>query len=77
MQSKECIISSNIALFSSTVSVMHNCQSSWAYESTLYFKSFKIIAPEVSNSIMTALLFFDLNDTFSTSNPKNKLNNPN
>ena len=48
LQSKEYIVSSNIAPFASTISIVYNYQSSWAYESILYFKSFKIIASEVS-----------------------------
>ena len=76
-RSKGCIVSSNIAPSTSTVSVVHNRQFAWAYEGMPYFKPFEIMAPEVSNSVMTALLFFDLNDKSSSGNPENKLNNPN
>ena len=76
-RSKGCIVSSNIAPSTSTVSVVHNRQFAWAYEGMPYFKPFEIIAPEVSNSVITALLFFDLNDKSSAGNPENKLNNPN
>lgn len=76
-RSKGCIVSSNIAPSTSTVSVVHNRQFAWAYEGMPYFKPFEIMAPEVSNSVMTALLMFDLNDKSSSGNPENKLNNPN
>lgn len=76
-RSKGCIVSSNIAPSTSTVSVVHNRQFAWAYEGMPYFKPFEIMAPEVSNSVMTALLMFDLSDKSSSGNPENKLNNPN
>ena len=77
MQSKGYIVSSNITPFASTVSVVHDCQSLWTYKGILDFKPFEIIASEVSNSVMTALLFFDLNNKSSAGNAENKLNNPN
>jgi len=76
-RSKGCIVSSNIAPSTSTVSVVSNRQFGWAYEGMPYFTPFEIMAPEVSNSVMTALLMFDLNDKSSSGNPENKLNNPN
>lgn len=76
-RSKGCIVSSNIAPSTSTVSVVHNRTFAWAYEGMPYFKPFEIFAPETSNAVMSALLFFDLNDKSSVGNPSTKLNNPN
>lgn len=74
---KGCIVSSNIAPATSTVSVVHKKEFAWAYEGMPYFKPYEIFAPDSSNAIMTALLFFDLNDPSSAGNPRTKLNNPN
>jgi hypothetical protein len=71
------IVSSNIAPATSTVSVVQNRTFAWAYEGMPYFKPYEIFAPETSNSVMSAILFSDLNDPDNASNPKNKLNNPN
>ena len=71
------IVSSNIAPATSTVSVVHKKEFAWAYEGMPYFKPYEIFAPNVSNAVMTALLFFDLNDESSVANPNTKLNNPN
>lgn len=76
-QSKGCIVSSNIAPSTSTVSVVHNRTFAWAYEGMPYFKPYEIFAPETSNAVMSALLIFDLNDPTSFGNPKNRLANPN
>merc|ERR1712071_99348 len=76
-RSKGSIVSSNIAPATSTVSVTQNRTFAWAYEGMPYFKPYEIFAPESSNAIMTALLFFDLNDPSSAGNPRTKLNNPN
>merc|ERR1712113_757194 len=76
-RSKGCIVSSNIAPSTSTVSVVHNRTFAWAYEGMPYFKPYEIFAPETSNSVMSAILFSDLNDGKSVANPKNKLDNPN
>jgi hypothetical protein len=76
-RSKGCIVSSNIAPSTSTVSVVHNRTFAWAYEGMPYFKPYEIFAPETSNSVMSAILFYDLNDPKSAGNPKTKLNNPN
>lgn len=76
-RSRGCIVSSNIAPATSTVSVVHNRTFAWAYEGMPYFKPYEIFAPETSNAVMSALLLFDLNDPSSSGNPKNKLSNPN
>ena len=72
-----CIVSSNIAPSTSTVSVVQNRTFAWAYEGMPYFKPYEIFAPETSNAVMSAILFYDLNDPSSAGNPKTKLNNPN
>jgi len=74
---KGCIVSSNIAPATSTASVVHKREFAWAYEGMPYFKPYEIFAPNSSNAVMTALLFFDLNDKSSAGNPNTKLNNPN
>lgn len=76
-RSKGCIVSSNIAPATSTVSVVHNRTFAWAYEGMPYFKPYEIFAPETSNAVMSALLFNDLSDPKSVANPKTKVNNPN
>lgn len=76
-RSKNCIVSSNIAPATSTVSVVHNRLFAWAYEGMPYFKPYEIFAPATSNAVMTALLIFDINATESAGNPKTKLRNPN
>jgi len=76
-RSKNCIVASNIAPATSTVSVVHNRTFAWAYEGMPYFKPYEIFAPETSNAVMSALLFFDLNQNTSSANPKTILSNPN
>jgi hypothetical protein len=76
-RSKGCIVSSNIAPSTSTASVVHNRTFAWAYEGMPYFKPYEIFAPETSNAVMSALLFYDLSDPTSSGNPKNTLSNPN
>lgn len=76
-RSQGCIVSSNIAPATSTVSVVQNRTFAWAYEGMPYFKPYEIFAPETSNAVMSALLFSDLNDPKSAGNPKTPLNNPN
>lgn len=76
-RSKGCIVSSNIAPSTSTVSVVHNRTFAWAYEGMPYFEPYEIFAPETSNAVMSAILFSDLNNPKSAGNPKTKLANPN
>ena len=76
-RSKGCIVSSNIAPSTSTVSVVHNRTFAWAYEGMPYFKPFEIFAPDTSKAVMLAILAFDLNDPSSAGNPKTALGNPN
>lgn len=74
--SKGCIVSSNIAPSTSTVSVVSNRTFGWAYEGMPYFEPYEIFAPETSNAVMSAILLYDLSDSNSVANPKNKLVNP-
>lgn len=76
-RSKGCIVSSNIAPSTSTASVVSNRTFAWAYEGMPYFKPYEIFAPETSNAVMSAILFYDLNDNSSSGNPKKALSNPN
>jgi len=76
-RSKGCIVSSNIAPATSTQSVTQNRTFAWAYEGMPYFKPYEIFAPETSNAVMSAILFSDLNDPKSSSNPQTSLKNPN
>jgi hypothetical protein len=76
-RSKGCVVSSNIAPSTSTVSVVHNRTFAWAYEGMPYFRPFEIFAPETSNAVMSAILLYDLNDGTSSGNPKTTLGNPN
>ena len=76
-RSKGCIVSSNVAPSTSTVSVVSNRTFAWAYEGMPYFKPYEILAPETSNAVMSAILFYDLNDATSSANPNTKLINPN
>lgn len=72
-----CKVSSNIAPSTSTASVVQNRTFAWAYEGLPYFKPFEVATPDVSNNVMSAILFSDLNDEKSIANPKVPLDNPN
>jgi hypothetical protein len=76
-RSKGCIVSTNIAPSTSTVSVVHNRTFAWAYEGMPYFEPYEIFAPETSNAVMSAILFSDLNNPKSVANPDTKISNPN
>mmetsp|Transcript_25612 Transcript_25612/g.60364 ORF Transcript_25612/g.60364 Transcript_25612/m.60364 type:complete len:760 (+) Transcript_25612:121-2400(+) len=76
-RSRGCIVSSNIAPATSTVSVTQNRTFAWAYEGMPYFKPYEIFAPETSNAVMSAILFSDLSNPKSAGNPQTSLNNPN
>lgn len=69
-----CVVSSNIAPSTSTVSVIHNRQFAWAYQGMPYFKPFEIFAPDTSNSVMTAILLNDLFDTKGIAKPNDGTN---
>jgi hypothetical protein len=71
-----CVVSSNIAPSTSTVSVVKNRSFAWAYEGVPFFKPMEIFEPETSHAVMTAILLYDLNEPRSVANPKTKLRNP-
>jgi len=73
----KCIVSSNVAPSTSTLSVVQNKSFAMAYEGMPFFRPFEIFAPETSNAVMTALLFYDMLDPSSVANPRNDLSNPN
>lgn len=75
-RSAGCVVSSNIAPSTSTVSVVKNRSFAWAYEGVPFFKPMEIFDPETSHSVMTAILLYDLNEPRSVANPKTKLRNP-
>lgn len=73
-----CVVSSNIAPSTSTVSVVHNRTFAWAYEGLPYFTPMEIFAPDTSNAVMTALLLYDIHDPQSVAAAGGKtLANPN
>jgi hypothetical protein len=76
-RSKGCTVSSNIAPSTSTASVVSNRTFAWAYEGMPYFRPYEIFAPETSNAVMSALLFYDLNEPSSVANAKTAVDNPN
>lgn len=76
-RNKGCLVSSNIAPATSTVSVTQNRAFAWAYEGMPYFKPYEIFAPETSNAVMSAILLSDLCNPKSSANPKITLKNPN
>ena len=76
-RSKGCKVSSNVAPSTSTQSVVQNRTFAWAYEGIPYFKPHEVATPDVSNNVMSAILFYDLNDDTSVANPKVNIDNPN
>jgi len=72
-----CIVSSNIAPSTSTVSVVHNRTFAWAYEGMPYFTPYEIFAPDTSKAVMLAILAYDLHAKDSVAHPDTQLKNPN
>ena len=71
-----CVVSSNIAPSTATVSVTSNKLFALAYEGWKFFKPMEVFQPETSNAVMAALLLHDINNTNSPVHPKQKLRNP-
>jgi len=71
-----CIISSNIAPSTKTVSVMQNQNFAKAYSTMHNFAPYEIPGPETSNSVMTALLIHDLNEPMHAGNKAMPLASP-
>jgi hypothetical protein len=70
------IVSSNVAPSTRTLSVMQNKLFSYGYATMHHFRPFEIPGPELSNSVMTALLIHDLREPMHAGNPNMPLVNP-
>eukprot|EP00746_Dinoflagellata_sp_MGD_P075034 gnl/MRDRNA2_/MRDRNA2_30231_c0_seq1.p1 gnl/MRDRNA2_/MRDRNA2_30231_c0~~gnl/MRDRNA2_/MRDRNA2_30231_c0_seq1.p1 ORF type:complete len:572 (+),score=103.94 gnl/MRDRNA2_/MRDRNA2_30231_c0_seq1:191-1717(+) len=75
-RSQGCIVSSNIAPSTSTVSVVSNKSFAMAYKGMHHFKPMEVSAPETSNAVMAALLINDLRNPQSAANPSTPLKSP-
>ena len=71
-----CIVSSNIAPSTSTVSVTQNKQFGMVYAALHNFKPYEVPGPETSNAVMTALLIHDLNEPMHAGHPDMPLASP-
>lgn len=71
-----CIVSTNIAPSTATVSVVKNRSFAWAYNGMHNFRPMEVFKQETSNAVMTALLLYDINSTISPSHPDVPLRNP-
>ncbi|KAJ9464614.1 Very-long-chain (3R)-3-hydroxyacyl-CoA dehydratase hpo-8 [Diplonema papillatum] len=71
-----CIVSTNIAPSTATVSVVSNRAFALAYKGMHHFKPVEVFMQATSNAVMTGLLICDLNDTTGAANPKTQLANP-
>ncbi|CAM9682242.1 unnamed protein product [Heterosigma akashiwo] len=63
-----CVVSSNVAPSTSTVSVTKNKLFALAYQGMHYFRPFEVATPALSNSAMTALLVHDLRNAMAPAN---------
>eukprot|EP00933_Yihiella_yeosuensis_P072746 TRINITY_DN81249_c0_g1_i1.p1 TRINITY_DN81249_c0_g1~~TRINITY_DN81249_c0_g1_i1.p1 ORF type:complete len:717 (-),score=150.13 TRINITY_DN81249_c0_g1_i1:219-2369(-) len=71
-----CVVSTNIAPATATVSVVSNKSFALAYKGMHYFKPMEVFQGETSNAVMSALLVNDLRNTASASHPDTPLKNP-
>lgn len=71
-----CIVSTNIAPSTSTVSVVSNKSFALAFKGMHYFKPVEVFHPDTSNAVMSMLLIHDLQIPQSPSHPGVKLANP-
>ncbi len=69
-------VASNVAPSTATASVLKNKNFARAYDGMPFVKPYEIFAQDTSNTVMTALLLFDLFDDKSVANPKVPLRNP-
>merc|ERR1711988_953752 len=74
--SDNCIVSSNVAPSTATVSVTSNKLFALAYEGWKFFKPMEVFQPNTSNAVMAAMLLHDINNKNSPVHPKQKLRNP-
>jgi len=70
-----CVVSSNIAPSTATVSVVHNASFAAAYGGMHLFKPMEIFYQETSNAVMGALLIHDIRNPNSKAFPKTALQN--
>ncbi|CAE8585659.1 unnamed protein product [Polarella glacialis] len=71
-----CVVSTNVAPATATVSVVSNKSFALAYKGMHYFKPMEIFQAETSNAVMSALLVNDLRNPGSAANPSTPLKNP-
>jgi len=73
---KGCVVSSNIAPSTATVSVVSNFSFKLAYGGMEYFRPMEVFQEDTSNAVMGALLINDLRNEQSAANPRIRLRNP-
>lgn len=71
-----CVVSTNVAPATSTVSVTKNFSFKLAFAGMHWFRAMEIFEPETSNTVMTGLLISDLRDPGSAAHPATALKNP-
>ena len=71
-----CIVSSNIAPSTATVSVVQNRTFAWAYNGMHHFKPLEVMQQETSNAVCGAMLIADLRDPTCVAHPSTPLRNP-
>jgi len=75
-RSEGCVVSSNIAPSSKTISVVSNTQFAAAYNGMHHFKPMEIMFQETSNAVMGAILIHDLRNKNGVAYPSYPLENP-
>jgi hypothetical protein len=73
---KGCIVSSNIAPSTRTLSVVHNIQFKMAYGGMGHFRPMEVFDQETSSAVMAGLLVYDLKCSASAAHPSTELANP-
>jgi hypothetical protein len=64
-----CVVSSNVAPSTATLSVVHNRQFAWAYDGMPFFKPMEIFQPATSNAVMAGLLIHDISNPQAVARP--------
>lgn len=72
----KCVVSSNIAPSTATLSVISNFSFKLAYGGMKYFKPLEVFNEETSNAVMGGLLINDIQNPLSASHPDQPLRNP-
>ena len=75
-ETHECVVSSNIAPSTATVSVVQNRTFAWAYNGMHHFKPLEVMQQETSNAVCGAMLIADLRDPTCVAHPSTPLRNP-